>query len=81
MLGILFRSAEEQTNLTTRNGTTFTFNNSFWICFITMSSVGYGEYSPVTSIGKVVAIIGAFLGVVSDKMIIFIVHHSSGHGH
>ena len=44
-------------------GTNFSYKNSIWMCFITMSTVGYGEISPTSLHGKFVAMICAFLGI------------------
>ena len=63
-LGLLFRFAEGQTAMQIPEMREFTLDNSIWICFITMSTVGYGEISPSSIPGKMVAIICAFMGVI-----------------
>ena len=36
--------------------------NSLWLNFITMSTVGYGEYTPTTNAGKIFCIISCLMG-------------------
>ena len=31
------------------------FGNALWWCFVTTSTVGYGDISPVTTIGRIIA--------------------------
>lgn len=51
--------------------------NAFWLVFVTMTSVGYGDYFPNTHLGRVTAavcvllftlFISLFIGVVADEM-------------
>jgi hypothetical protein len=37
--------------------------NSIWCLFITMTTVGYGDYTPSTWAGRIIVIIGCFFGV------------------
>ena len=64
VLGLMFRFAEEQYHKKIEGEEVFTYKNSVWIWFITMSTVGYGEISPVSLPGKMVAMYWAFLGVI-----------------
>lgn len=64
MLGFLFRVAEQQPSMVSEELNDYSYINSVWICFITMSTVGYGELSPVSISGKAVAVICAFSGVI-----------------
>ena len=53
------------------------WSNAFWLVFVTMTSVGYGDYYPNTHLGRVTAavcvllftlFISLFIGVVADEM-------------
>lgn len=53
------------------------WSNAFWLVFVTMTSVGYGDHSPVTHLGRLTAsicvlsftlFISLFIGVVADEM-------------
>lgn len=63
VLGFLIRCTEYQASQNLGTQQSFDFRNSVWICFITMSSVGYGELSPISMLGKIVTVICAFMGV------------------
>lgn len=61
-----------------------TFGEAIWWAFETITTVGYGDYVPVTTIGKIVAIalmIGgvAIIGVVSASIASWIVERVSTH--
>lgn len=62
-LGFLFRCNEHQTSIKIAEQQEFTYYNSIWICFITMSSVGYGEISPISLPGKLISVLWSFAGV------------------
>jgi voltage-gated potassium channel Kch len=49
------------------------FMDSLYLVWITMTTVGYGDVYPVTSIGKIVVCIDALLGLVLIGMIIWFV--------
>lgn len=38
--------------------------NSFWLLVVTMSSVGYGDFYPITHFGRLVVVIASFWGMV-----------------
>lgn len=38
--------------------------------FITMTSVGYGELSPISETGKFVSVIAAFMGVILQALMV-----------
>lgn len=37
-------------------------SNGFWLIFVALTTVGYGEMSPVTHLGRFVIVLGTFLG-------------------
>ena len=37
--------------------------NAFWWAVITITTVGYGDYTPVTTIGRIIAIVVMFSGI------------------
>ena len=39
------------------------FDNALWWCFVTISTVGYGDISPTTIIGRIIAGITMFTGI------------------
>jgi hypothetical protein len=39
------------------------FENSFWVCFITMTTVGYGDLYARTIIGRMITIVVACGGI------------------
>jgi hypothetical protein len=49
------------------------FNNCVWNVVITLSSVGYGEFYPVTFFGRIIGIIICFWGVFIVSMFVLIV--------
>eukprot|EP01061_Rhynchopus_euleeides_P002406 TRINITY_DN11848_c4_g1_i1.p1 TRINITY_DN11848_c4_g1~~TRINITY_DN11848_c4_g1_i1.p1 ORF type:complete len:528 (+),score=208.04 TRINITY_DN11848_c4_g1_i1:55-1584(+) len=52
------------------------FEESMWLTFITMTTVGYGDFSPQTSMGRFIAVIAALHGLVSSAMLINIFSNS-----
>jgi len=62
--GLLLRWSELQVQEYFESPTDkFTFNSSCWIWFVTMATVGYGELTPITYTGKVIAVWLSFIGV------------------
>lgn len=41
-----------------------------WYTFITMTSIGYGEYFPITTMGRLLASIISIFGVVINSFIV-----------
>lgn len=39
------------------------YNNSWWAVVVTMTTIGYGDYFPVTHLGRIVIVIACFSGV------------------
>ncbi len=41
----------------------FSLVDSFYFCFITLSTIGYGDFSPTTDLGKIVTVIYGIAGL------------------
>ena len=41
----------------------FSLVDSFYFCFITLSTIGYGDFSPSTDLGKIVTVIYGIAGL------------------
>ena len=52
------------------------FSDAMWLTYITMTTVGYGDLSPLTSMGRFVACIAALWGLTSTAMLISVVSSS-----
>ncbi|KAJ9453461.1 Small conductance calcium-activated potassium channel-like protein 3 [Diplonema papillatum] len=50
-----------------------TFDDAMWLSFITMTTVGYGDISPVTQTGRFMACVAAVTGLVSSALLINVV--------
>ena len=48
--------------------------NSLWLIIVTVFTVGYGELSPVTDVGRLIAITAALAGLVLSATLIGLVH-------
>lgn len=44
--------------------------NCVWFVFVTMTTVGYGDITPTTVVGRLVAILTSFIGIVLVAIII-----------
>lgn len=44
--------------------------NTLWLTFITMSTVGYGEYTPTTNFGKIFCIFSCLMGIFLLSMLV-----------
>jgi len=61
-----------------------TFGNSLWWAFVIITTVGYGDFAPVTALGRIVAaglMLGgvALLGVVTATLASWIVERVAKH--
>ena len=50
--------------LSDRSGQEWGYSNSLWNVIVTMTTVGYGDFFPKTTMGRLVGIIICFWGVV-----------------
>eukprot|EP01028_Stygiella_incarcerata_P010060 TRINITY_DN50602_c0_g1_i1.p1 TRINITY_DN50602_c0_g1~~TRINITY_DN50602_c0_g1_i1.p1 ORF type:complete len:545 (-),score=126.96 TRINITY_DN50602_c0_g1_i1:106-1740(-) len=48
--------------------------DSVWMTCVTLTTIGYGDYVPTTTIGRSIVIVGAGFGVVLTALIITVVH-------
>lgn len=46
------------------------FVNPLWLVYVTMTTVGYGDYYPRTHMGRVTAVAVCFLGMVSISLLV-----------
>jgi voltage-gated potassium channel len=46
------------------------YANCFWCVFITMATVGYGDYFPVTTAGRLVGVLAAVSGIIVSSLLI-----------
>lgn len=46
------------------------YANCFWCVFITMATVGYGDYFPVTTAGRLVGVFAAVSGIIVSSLLI-----------
>lgn len=74
MFGMVFRFAEEQAAQQVAIEKDFSYRNSIWIWIITMSTVGYGELSPVSRPGRIIAFIWSIMGVTIQAATVIATH-------
>lgn len=49
------------------------FVNPLWLCFVTMSTVGYGDFFPRTHLGRMVGVVVCLFGmIVVSLLVIFL---------
>ena len=51
-----------------------TYFNSLWLIIVTVFTVGYGELTPQTDLGRAIAIIAALCGLILSATLIGLVH-------
>ena len=56
----------------------FEYRNALWTQLITMTTVGYGDISPVTDGGKFVEAVSAVLGIVLISLLVTITQNITG---
>lgn len=61
--GILLRFNEEQAHRQNSDLQHYSWRNSLWCAYITMTTVGYGDFYPTTTFGRYVGILCAFVGM------------------
>ena len=55
-------------------GVDFNYYNSLWTVIVTMTTVGFGEFSPDTGNGRFISIIWAFLGIFLTSLLVISFH-------
>lgn len=51
------------------NATITTYGKALWWGIVTFTTVGYGDYAPITAVGRVLAVVMMFAGVISIGII------------
>jgi len=52
------------------------YTNSLWLVIVTVFTVGYGEITPVTLVGRSITILAALGGLILSATLIGLVHQS-----
>ena len=53
-----------------QNATYAHFQNSVWLIIITMGTVGYGDYSPITYLGRFICFSASISGIIISSLLI-----------
>lgn len=69
----MFRSIEYEANQGEISDSVFTLSNSMWCSIITMTTVGYGDFYPKTTLGRFVGYAASFVGVALESLVILTV--------
>lgn len=75
VFGYLFHAIEYEANQGEISSTVFTITNSMWCSFITMTTVGYGDFYPKTILGRFVGYFASFAGVALESVVILSVQN------
>jgi len=51
-----------------------TYQNAIWLIIVTVFTVGYGELTPQTDLGRAIAIMAALCGLILSATLIGLVH-------
>ena len=51
-----------------------TYFNSLWLIIVTVFTVGYGDLTPSTDLGRAIAIVAALSGLILSATLIGLVH-------
>ncbi|CAI2364887.1 unnamed protein product [Moneuplotes crassus] len=70
VFGYMFYHIENEANDGNIGRPYFTFQNSVWCSFITMTTVGYGDFYPKTILGRFLGYCSAFVGVALESLVI-----------
>lgn len=46
-----------------------TYGDSLWLCFTTVTTIGYGDFYAQTGIGRIISMILAFYGIITIALI------------
>ena len=72
-LGSLVYAAEYDNDLWDEGGRVQTISDGYWMCLVTMTTVGYGDYSPKTATGRILIGFVMLFGIVFLAMPLAIV--------
>lgn len=73
---VLYFFEKLEADLSSNNGTETAFphvNDALWFMIVTFSTVGYGDFSPNTNVGKAITVVAILCGVIFMSMPITIV--------
>lgn len=70
LFGYLFRTIEFEVNDGSLDVKSFTTTNAMWCGFNTMTTAGYGDFFPKTTVGRLVGYLAAFVGVALESLAI-----------
>lgn len=53
------------------------FYNCIWNMFVTMTTVGYGDYYPLTSIGRLIIVISSISGIILVSLVVIFLQNTT----